>query len=94
ALGGEQGCYYLTVAGSTLTYRGMGFAEAGRFTGRFYRTDLSGPNSYFGYEVNCESDASCAAYRGPFRATIGGAGPFMFTIRANNMPVSSLQKCS
>jgi hypothetical protein len=83
----------LRVAGSTLLYRGIGFAAGGRFTGSFMRTDLTGANNYFGYHVNCENDVACAAYRGPYRATIGGSGPYNFVIHTNNMPMESIANC-
>jgi len=91
--GSKAGCYYLSITGSALTYRGVGSMNGSLFSGSFQRTDRPGPTYYFGYHFDCRNSTSCAATRGPYVGSIGGSGSFHSIIHVANMPTASSTGC-
>lgn len=90
---GEQSCFYMTIAGSSLTFRGVGLLEGARFSGSMLRADRPAPTYYFGYQFDCRNDASCVASRGAYAGSIGGSGNFHSVLYVSNLPVQSASTC-
>gem|GEM_PF-4552107 len=90
---GEQSCFYMTIAGSSLTFRGVGLLEGAQFSGTMLRADRPAPSYYFGYHHDCRSDTACVASRGAYVASIGGSGSFHSILHVANLPVQAASAC-
>ncbi|MDK8398773.1 hypothetical protein, partial [Pseudomonas aeruginosa] len=87
-----QGCYFMTVNGSGVLFRGTGMLDGGRFSGTMLTTAAPNP-AYFGYGFDCGSDTSCVAARGSFATSIGGSGSFHSVLYVAALPLTSASPC-
>lgn len=83
----------MTIAGSSLTFRGVGLLEGAQFSGTMLRADRPAPSYYFGYQHDCRSDTACVASRGAYVASIGGSGSFHSILHVANLPVQAASAC-
>lgn len=88
-----QACFYMTIAGSALTFRGVGLLDGARFSGSMLRADRPAPIYYFGYHFDCRSDIACVASRGAYAGSIGGSGSFHSILHVVSLPVLSASMC-